>query len=54
MELYCDRADKMRILSKISGLGGQVEDVDVAAPTLDEVYRYFSKTGADDAQRGIL
>jgi Cu-processing system ATP-binding protein len=54
VELYCDRADKMRILSKISGLGGQVEDVDVAAPTLDEVYRYFSKTGADDAQRGIL
>jgi len=54
LELYCAKGDKMRILSKISGLGAQVEDVDVAAPTLDEVYRYFSKTGADEAQRGAL
>ena len=54
VELFCDRGDKMRILSQISGLGAQVEDVDVAAPTLDEVYRYFSKIRADDAPRGIL
>ncbi|MGJ8573214.1 MAG: ABC transporter ATP-binding protein [Hoeflea sp.] len=54
VELFCDRGDKMRILSQISGLGAQVEDVDVAAPTLDEVYRYFSKVGADEAPRGIL
>lgn len=54
VELYCAIGDKMRILSKISGLGGQVEDVDVAAPTLDEVYRYFSKTDTGEAQRGAL
>jgi len=54
VELFCARDDKMRILSQISGLGAQVEDVDVAAPTLDEVYRYFSKTGADEASRRIL
>jgi Cu-processing system ATP-binding protein len=54
VELFCARGDKMRILSQISGLGAQVEDVDVAAPTLDEVYRYFSKVGADEAPRGIL
>jgi len=54
VELFCARGDKMRILSQISGLGAQVEDVDVAAPSLDEVYRYFSKIGADEAQRGIL
>ncbi|MEO9528047.1 ABC transporter ATP-binding protein [Roseibium sp.] len=45
VELFCARDDKMRILSRISGLGAQVEDVEVAAPTLDEVYRHFSKTG---------
>lgn len=54
VELFCDRGDKMRILSKISGLGAQVEDVEVAAPTLDEVYRYFSKVGADEAPQGTL
>ncbi len=54
LELFCARGDKMAILSRISGLGGQVEDVDVSAPTLDEVYRHFSKIGATDAARGIL
>lgn len=54
VELFCARGDKMRILSQISGLGAQVEDVDVAAPTLDEVYRYFSKIGTDEAEREAL
>lgn len=53
VELMCAKADKMRILAKISSLGAQVEDVDVAAPTLDEVYRYFSKAGADHAPQGM-
>lgn len=52
VELFCGQGDKMRILSKISGFGAQVEDVDVAAPTLDEVYRFFSKIGANEAPRG--
>jgi len=54
VELFCAKGDKMRILSKISGLGAQVEDFDVAAPTLDEVYRHFSRIGADEAQRGTM
>jgi len=54
VELFCTRGEKMRILSQISGLGEQVEDVDVAAPTLDEVYRYFSKIGADEAPQRTL
>ncbi|MBU4530353.1 MAG: ABC transporter ATP-binding protein [Hoeflea sp.] len=54
VELFCARGEKMRILSKISGLGAKVEDVDVAAPTLDEVYRHFSKIGVDEALRGTL
>lgn len=52
VELFCGQGEKMRILSKISGFGAQVEDVDVAAPTLDEVYRFFSKIGANEAPRG--
>lgn len=51
VELLCARAEKMRLLSKIGGLGGLVEDVDVAAPTLDEVYRYFSNTGSGNAAK---
>lgn len=54
VELFCAQGEKMRILSRISGLGAQVEDVDVAAPTLDEVYRYFSKIGADEAPQRAL
>lgn len=54
VELFCSRGDKMRILSKISGLGAQVEDFDVAPPTLDQIYRHFSKIGVDEAPRGML
>jgi Cu-processing system ATP-binding protein len=54
VELSCARQDKMRILSKISGLGAQVEDVDVASPTLDEVYRHFSNTGTEQGQKGEI
>tara|TARA_Y100000815_G_scaffold241419_1_gene237674 strand:- start:15757 stop:16677 length:921 start_codon:yes stop_codon:yes gene_type:complete len=54
VELHCARRDKMRMLTRIGGLGAQVEDVDVAAPTLDEVYRYFSNSGTEQAQRGEM
>lgn len=52
VELHCERQDKMRILSEISGLGAQVEDVDIAAPTLDEVYRYFSSNAVQQPSGG--
>tara|TARA_R110002020_G_scaffold317731_2_gene533395 strand:+ start:1138 stop:2055 length:918 start_codon:yes stop_codon:yes gene_type:complete len=54
VELFCAPADKMRIVSRISGLGAQVEDIDVAVPTLDQVYRHFSKIGADETPRGMI
>ena len=54
LELLCARADKMRVLTTISALGALVEDIDVTSPTLDAIYRHFSKTGAGDAAREDL
>ncbi|MDP2122118.1 MAG: ABC transporter ATP-binding protein [Hoeflea sp.] len=54
VELFCELGDKMRILSRISGLGAKVEDVDVSPPTLDQIYRHFSKVGDDETPRGML
>ena len=42
VELDCDIEEKVKALSAISALGNLVEDVDVHAPSLDDVYRHFS------------
>lgn len=44
VELDCTLDDKIKALSAISSLGNLVEDVDVHAPSLDDVYRHFSNT----------
>jgi len=44
VEIMCPRNGKMAALSKINDLGARVEDVDVTPPSLDEIYRYFSKS----------
>ncbi|WP_417423121.1 ABC transporter ATP-binding protein [Hoeflea sp.] len=44
VEIMCPRNGKMATLSKINDLGARVEDVDVTPPSLDEIYRYFSKS----------
>lgn len=44
VELDCGLDDKVRTLSAISALGPLVEDFDVHAPSLDDVYRHFSNT----------
>lgn len=49
VEFDCARPDKMERLSAISQLGTAVSDVDISSPSLDEVYRYFSR---DDVERG--
>jgi Cu-processing system ATP-binding protein len=49
VELDCSADDKVRALSAISALGNLVEDVDVHAPSLDEVYRHFSNTAQQEA-----
>ncbi|MBN9672710.1 ABC transporter ATP-binding protein [Roseibium aggregatum] len=42
VEFDCRADDKIRTLSAIGALGDLVEDVDVHAPSLDDVYRHFS------------
>lgn len=42
VEVTCSITEKMRTLATINALGPQVEDVDVAPPTLDEIYRFYS------------
>ncbi|MBG6210865.1 Cu-processing system ATP-binding protein [Labrenzia sp. EL_126] len=49
VELDCGLDDKVRTLSAISALGNLVEDVDVHAPSLDDVYRHFSNTAQKEA-----
>ncbi|WP_422374655.1 ABC transporter ATP-binding protein [Roseibium sp.] len=44
VEFDCDLDGKVKALSAISALGNLVEDVDVHAPSLDDVYRHFSNT----------
>ncbi|WP_108881551.1 ATP-binding cassette domain-containing protein [Anderseniella sp. Alg231-50] len=45
VEFDCARPDKMDRLSAISKLGAAVNDVEISSPSLDEVYRYFSREG---------
>lgn len=49
VEFDCSADDKVRRLSAISALGSLVEDVDVHAPSLDDVYRHFSNTANREA-----
>lgn len=49
VELDCGLHEKVRTLSAISALGNLVEDVDVHAPSLDDVYRHFSNTDRKEA-----
>ncbi len=49
VEIDCEMDDKVRTLSAISALGSLVEDVDVHAPSLDDVYRHFSNSAQKEA-----
>ncbi|MGX1501257.1 ABC transporter ATP-binding protein [Roseibium aggregatum] len=49
VEFDCNATDKIRRLSAISALGSLVEDVDVHAPSLDDVYRHFSNAANREA-----
>ena len=46
VELDCSQHDKMAQISAISQLGTAVNDVEVSPPSLDEIYRHFSKHDA--------
>lgn len=49
VEFDCSADDKVRTLSAISALGNLVVDVDVHAPSLDDVYRHFSNAANTEA-----
>ncbi|MEC9400997.1 MAG: ABC transporter ATP-binding protein, partial [Pseudomonadota bacterium] len=49
VEFDCNATDKIQRLSAISALGSLVEDVDVHAPSLDDVYRHFSNAANREA-----
>jgi Cu-processing system ATP-binding protein len=48
IDLACCVPEKMDLLRRIAAAGNEVEDVDVQAPPLDEIYRHFS-AGEDRA-----
>ncbi|WP_428643953.1 ABC transporter ATP-binding protein [Roseibium sp.] len=49
VEIDCRTDDKVKTLSAISALGNLVEDVDVHAPSLDDIYRHFSNAANREA-----
>ena len=42
-------ADKMAFLARIADLGTQIADVEIAPPSLEDIYTYFSQTAAPPA-----
>ena len=42
VEILCPPSEKMARLAEIAGLGGLVADLDVAQPSLEDIYRHYS------------
>jgi Cu-processing system ATP-binding protein len=42
VELTCAPGDKMGYLARITALGGLIDDVEVAPPSLEDLYRHYS------------
>lgn len=47
--LHMPAADKMAFLARIAALGGQVADVEIAPPSLEDIYTHFSQSAAPAA-----
>ncbi|MDZ4093906.1 MAG: ABC transporter ATP-binding protein [Paracoccaceae bacterium] len=43
LHLRCAQADKLALLTRITGLGRLVADLDVLPPSLEDIYSHFSK-----------
>ena len=43
VEILCPPSEKMARLAEIAGLGGLVADLDVAQPSLEDIYRHYSE-----------
>ncbi len=46
VEILCAPSQKMARLAEIAGLGGLVADIDVAQPSLEDIYRHYSGDAA--------
>ena len=51
-EILCRAEDKMAALACLTALGGQVSDIAIAQPGLDEVYRHFSPMPPEASKAG--
>ncbi|MFD1697350.1 ABC transporter ATP-binding protein [Roseibium aestuarii] len=51
VELLCTPAEKIGRLAQIAALGDLVQDLDVHDPSLDDVYRHFSRIATTDTGR---
>jgi Cu-processing system ATP-binding protein len=43
LRLSCAQAEKLPLLARISALGGEVADLDVIPPSLEDIYSHFSR-----------
>jgi Cu-processing system ATP-binding protein len=43
VDLTCEAADKLEALGRVASLGALVEDVEVAPPSLEDIYAHFSR-----------
>lgn len=43
LRLSCAQAEKLRHLARIAALGGEVADLDVIPPSLEDIYNHFSR-----------
>jgi len=46
VEILCRHDEKLGHLGRIAALGALIEDVDVAPPSLEDLYRYYSRKDA--------
>ena len=46
VELVCAPHEKLIRLTEIVGLGGEIEDIEITPPSLEDIYAYFSRTDA--------
>lgn len=44
VEVVCTRAQKLSRLRQITGLGASVEDIDIVPPSLEDLYRHYSRS----------
>jgi len=51
VEIMCEAGDKVRRLSEVAAFVPAVEDIDVVLPSLEDVYRYYSRQVSDQGDR---